>query len=375
MRALADPYGSFLPSLVYHDLRDRLAGRGASANARWGWLSRPATAGKLIWICCGTSRKSVRLGVELARALVAKRLDIMITLTYEAEYTDLLAPLERSVRIGWGFGPADYAGSINALWRRLRPFAVIIAGHAPRPNLVRVAAAARHSLLVAPPIPATGRFERTYPTHAAPCPGADSAPAADLDVLLTRLEVDTRLAAAIAAGGERRLWWWHGSDLIRALRFAALFRGHVAGDLLAMSGPVCATLAKIPGTQRLSDWDGGAIDTDRLLLADDPRCVSAIACAAGAHFAIAEPDALWQALAGGACVSTAASVDIPSRQLAAWVALIDDETDIALSWAALRADPFEARHAADASRRAFAAERRLAQNAILDLIDRVQGWQ
>ena len=377
MRALVDPYGSFLASLLYYDVCDRLRGRRAKANARWGRLARPAHAGKPIWICAGASRGSVRLGVELARAIVAKRPDVAVTLTFESEHPELLAPLERRARISFDYGPADYVGSINALWRRLAPFALIIAGHAPRRNLLAVAAVARHALLVAPPVAVAGNFERIYPTHAAPCPGATSAAAADLDTLLAQVEAEPRLAEAIGATTDRRLWWWHGADVTRALRFAALFRGHLPGEYLVMSGPVCAALAgEKDRTRCLSRWDGAPIGRDVLVLADDTRWFAALAaCAAAAHFAAPEQDALWQALAGGACVSTAGGAHIASPQLASTVGLLDDENDIALAWAAQRADPLKARDARDASRRAFAAERRRAQNAIADLMDRVLGWQ
>jgi hypothetical protein len=376
VRSLTDPYGNFLPSLLYHDVRDRLGGRRASANARWGWLSRPAQAGKLIWICAGASRNSVRLGVELARAIVARRLDVMVTLTFEAEHPDLLEPLARAVRINWGYGPADYVGSINALWRRLMPFALVIAGVTPRRNLLNVAAHARHALLVAPPRAVTGRFERIYPTHAAPCPSANSAPATDLDTLLTQAQVEPTFAAAVNGGRERKLWWWHGADAAQALRFVALFRGHLPGDLLFLSGPICSVLQDAPGKmERLSSWDRTPITQDALVLADEARWLPALgACAMGVHFATPDPDALWQALAGGAFVSTAGSVDVASPQLASSTGLFDDDTDVALSWAALRADPIKARIAADASRRAFWAERRLAQDVIGELLERVLKW-
>src|SRR5688572_19982607 len=111
VRALVDPYGSFLASLLYHDVCDRLRGRRAQANARWGRLARPAHAGKSVWICAGASRGSVRLGVELARAIVAKRPDVAVTLTFESEHPELLAPLGRRARISFDYGPADYVGS------------------------------------------------------------------------------------------------------------------------------------------------------------------------------------------------------------------------------------------------------------------------
>src|SRR5690606_5305095 len=141
---------------------------------------------------------SVRLGVELTRALVARRLDISALFTYEAEHADLLAPLARSPRIASGYGPADYVGSMHAVWRRLLPFGIVLAGVAPRPNLLALCETSRHALLVAPPVPAGGRFERIYPTHDAPVPGRWSAPQADFDVLLNTPAADAAPAAALA---------------------------------------------------------------------------------------------------------------------------------------------------------------------------------
>lgn len=373
VRALADPHGSFLAGLVYHDVRDRLSGRSAIANARWGRLARPAQAGRPVWICAGATRSSVRLAVELARAIVARRLDVTVTLTYEVEFPELLEALRHSVRISWGFGPADYAPSINSVWRRLTPFALVVAGTSPRRNLLAAAAGARHALLVAPPQPVSGPFERIYPTHAAPCPGANSAPAADLDTLLVEPPAGADLAEAI--GGPRRLWWWHGADAGQAMRFIALFRGHLPGERLVLSGPICRAFGAETAVLRLSAWEGTAISADTLLLADESRWYPAVAaCCAGAHFAAAEADALWQALAAGACASTAGSVDVAGPQLLGAATLLDDVNDIALSWAALRADPRAARIAAEASRRAFRTERRLAQEAIAEMLERVLAW-
>jgi hypothetical protein len=83
---------------------------------------------------------------------VARRLDVIVFLTDEAEFPDLIEPLQRSVRIDWCIGAADYAISIGTLWRRLTPFALIIARAAPRPYLLGIAAIARHALRVAAPV-------------------------------------------------------------------------------------------------------------------------------------------------------------------------------------------------------------------------------
>jgi hypothetical protein len=303
-------------------------------------------------------------------------LDVMVTLTYEHEYPDLLEPLTRAVRIGWGYGPADYVGSMNAIWRRLLPFALIVAGMSPRRNLLRVAAAARHALLVAPPTAVISGFERIYPTHAAPCPGPNSASPTDLDTLLTQAQIEPNFAAALNGGEERNIWWWHGCDRAQALQFVALFRGHLPGDLLCLSGPVCATFPDEPRKiQRLSTWERNPVATDTVLIADEPRWLPALsACAKAVHFATPDHDALWQALAGGAVASTAGAVDVASPQLATTVGLFESETDVAISWAQLRADTMNARIASDAARKAFWAERRLAQETISELLERVLRW-
>jgi len=373
---LADPCGRFLPALLYHDVSDRLKGQRARAEARWGRLSRPASTGKLLWIVSGDTRASVRLGVELARAIVARRPNLGVTFTFEVEYPDLLEPLERSSQIGCSFGPADYVGSMNAAWRRLLPFAIVLAGIAPRRNLARACIATRHALVIAPPAPVVGRFERIFPTHHAPCPGATSAPAADLDTLLIEVEAEANFARMANGARTRTLWWWHGSDSLAAKRLFALFRGHVDDGLLIVSGPACATLAHEPaGILALSAWDRTPIGSETLVLADDAVWLPAIAASAtAAHFAIEHSDALWQALASGAVVSAAGSVDIASPNAAAAIALGEDENDVIRAWSTLAADADHRGIAADASRRAYASERSLAQDAVTEILDRVQSW-
>jgi len=376
-RSLADPCGRFLPALLYHDVSDRLKGQRARAEARWGRLSRPDATGKLVWIVAGDTYESVRLGVELARAVIARRLDVSVLLTFETEYPDLLEPLARSARIAWGYGPADYVGSMNAVWRRLLPFAIVLAGVVPRRNLLRACEAARHAIAVAPPAPIAGHFERIYPSHHAPCPGVATAPASDLATLLVDTASDADFASMVNGGETRTLWWWHGDDPLAAKRLYALFRGHIAHGLLIVSGPACAALAGEPtGVQALSAWDRAPIGPDTLILADEAAWLPAIAASAtAAHFAVEHGDALWQSLAHGAVVSAAGSVDIASPDAAAAVALGEDENEVIRAWAKLAADADSLAIAADASRRAYAGERRVAHNVVTEILERVRSWR
>jgi hypothetical protein len=151
----------------------------------------------------------------------------------------------------------------------------------------------------------------------------------------------------------RGLWWWHGSDPAAAKRFFALFRGHLPGDLLFLSGPVCQALAPAENqVQALSTWERTPIAAGTLVLADDPVWLPAVAaCATGAHFARQDSDALWQALAGGASVSTVGAVDVASPHALGAVGLVEDENDVIRAWVRLGADPMERRIAADAAPR------------------------
>jgi hypothetical protein len=376
-KPLTDPCGRFLPGLVVHDLHDRMRGRSHRANARWGRLQRPAASGRLLWIVSGESGASVRLGVELTRALVARRLDISCLFTYEAEHPDLLAPLARCPRTAWGYGPADYVGAMHTVRRRLLPFGIVLAGIAPRPNLAALCAASRHALLVAPPLSVAGGFERIYPTPAAPCASAASAPAADLDVLMYRPRGKPETADAVIGAGARRLWCWHGDDPHFAKRLAALLRGHLPDDLLLVSGAACSPLALEPqGVLRMSEWARVPVESGTLLLADEPDWLQVLLPGmAGVHFATIDPDALWQALAAGAVASAATATQFANPRLDSAMLRADDENELIATWTRLSAAPELLVQASQTARAAHAAESRLAANNAAELIERVCRWQ
>jgi hypothetical protein len=375
--ALTDPCGRFLPALIVHDLRDRLHGRSRRANARWGRLERPDAQRRLLWIVSGAERASVRLGVELTRALVARRLDASALFTYEVEYPDLLAPLARSPRTGWGYGPSDYIGAVQAVWRRLVPFGIVVAGMAPRPNLSALCEANRHALLVAPPLPVSGRFERIYPSHAAPCTGGHCAPQSDFDVLLNTPEEDADSPRALIGAAARRLWWWHGADAAAARRMFALFRGHLPDDVLIVSGEACAALAlETQGVMPLSAWERVPAAPGTLVLADEPGWLKALAPHLSAiHLATDHADSLWQALAGGSIVSAPTAATLASPGIAAAVVRADDENDLIAAWMRLGADAGLRERTVHAARLAYNAENRLAVANATELIERVCRWQ
>jgi len=373
---VADPFGRCLPFLLLHDLADRISAQSARANARWGWLRRPTEGRRLVWIYAGASREGVRLGAELLHAIHETRLDVALVLTFEAEYPDLLAGLPSSPRVGHGFGPADYVGSLNAAWRRLAPLGVIAAGALPRRNLARAFGAMRHSLLVAPPDTAGLTVERVYPRHGQTWPGSSCASAADLSVLLTQAQVEPSMTAAAAAGGSRRLWWWHGDDSEAALRFVAMFRGHLREDSLFLGGPAVGALPKTAQcVLPISRWDRGPIAPGTCVMIDDPKWIPAVAAAStAAHLATRDDDACWQALACGLSLSCAPSIGSPSPVATRVTERLEDETAVLGAWQTLADDAATLRARSDDARRAFWQERRLAERVVGELLERVFAW-
>jgi hypothetical protein len=253
----------------------------------------------------------------------------------------------------------------------------VVAGVAPRPNLLALCEASRHALLVAAPRPVSGRFERIYPSHAAPCGGGPCAPQADFDLLLNAPAEDADAARALLGAAARRLWWWHGADARAAKRLFALFRGHLPHDVLIVSGAACAALAlESEAVVRLSAWERVPATPGTLVVADEPGWLEALAPSLSAiHLAAEDSDCLWQALAGGSIVTVPAQSRIASPHLAAAVLRAADENELIATWKRLGAEPQWREAASRASRQAYAVENRLAATNAAELIERVCRWQ
>jgi hypothetical protein len=366
-----DPFGSSLPVLLAHDLGDRLAGRGARANARWGLLSPPAPGGRLVWIAAGAARDSVRLAVELARALREKRLDLRLAVTLEQEHGDLPRALENLPMTGWGYAPCDRPAAVRRALARLAPLGLIFAGQAPRPNLAAASRGVRHRLLVDAAAPSGETFERVYPAADDQAPaGNDAAPAANLLTLVMPAQLEPNFVALATGGASRRLWWRHGdADGLR--EFLPRFRAAFAGDLLFVSGAAAANAAAVS----LAAWNREPFAASAVVAVDAPRWLPAIAAAcAGTHFEQRDDAALWQALAGGAAASAGPAVALPGRALEPTVERCAGTEAVLAAWRRLADSPAEARARRDAGRRTFWDQRRLAATVSDELLARVFDW-
>jgi hypothetical protein len=372
--ARLSPQGSFLPALFLHGVVDRLRGRRARANARWGFLHAPAPGGKRVWIRAGADRTAIRLAVATARALREKRRDVQLVLTFEEEYPDLLEPLAGLAKTGWGFAPCDHPRAVRRALARLAPLGVICVGVPPGPHLAAALRGNTHLLVVAA-AKSDCNPERVYPATEAQATGwpaaVPRAPRVDLLTLLTEAQVDPNFATLIAPGGEP-LWWWHGDDSVSARDFAHSFRADMPDSILFMSGGAAAAAGP---ALRLGQWDRTPLPPGTRVCVDEPRWLPAVAsCVRAAHLAAADRETLWQALAGGSAVSRGRAAVLPVAELATAAPVLADAADVLRRWREYRDNPIAARAAGDAARRAFWQERRRAAEVSTELLNRVFEW-
>lgn len=375
--SLFDPYGAFAPALLFHGLKDRLAGRPGQAVARWGHLRPPAATGKVIWVVGGRSPDSVKLGVELVRAIRAKRLDIRLVFTFEYEDTELLRKLEDAQKTGWGFGPSDHPRAVKRVWERFSPYGVIFAGTVPRPNLARVCAKLPRVLVVGASPPGGEFFpERAYPANdvqAAAWAGREAAPPVDFYSLLVEAQVDPNFRTLVNGAADRRLWWLHSDDGGYVEAFLPLMRQRFPGDVLFVSG-LGREIGQNSGF-RISRWDRQPMPAGVAVVVDEEKWLPAVAAACtAAHFQTMDARLLWQAMAGGSPVSCAPGISLPKADLAGVLGRLDKAADLADCWQDYAGDPIRARRDGDAARRRFWEERRLAGQINEELLQRVFEW-
>lgn len=394
----ASAYGSATLRLWYHGLRDRLAGRHARANARWGHLRAPADTGRVLWIHTGAAETSVRIGAELLGAIRQRRHDLRLVLTFEEDYPQALEKRLRGLKkIGYGYGPCDAPRAIRRSFERLDPFALLCVD-AVAPNLLREAQRRGvHSIAFNAPLSPdmAGRedaLEACYPrdarqaadwTASGRCPAIS--PPADPLSLLVEAQVEPTFRAVVSGTQAPGLAWmnlasmdefrpcaqaWRGSPLADA---SVLFVSVDTGTRAAASPP--AGLNAI----RLSTWDRTPLAPGTLVWVDEPRWYPALAVSSDfIHLASAPREVLWQALAGGVPVSFRALAAIPALahdgEGDAAFPCDPDLTEALARWAAYRADSMGARRQGDVGRRRFWEERRRSGRVLEQLLQRVYDW-
>ncbi len=366
-KSWTDPFGSNRLGLWLADRRDRKAGLMHRVAARWGWLKPMGERGKVVWIVAGAERDSVRLAVELLRAIRARRLDIRLVLTYEHEYPELLTLLDDCDKTGWGYAPCDHPQATARVLQRFAPFGVVLVGTQPRPNLLAALAGRPRLLAVNVPGQADFACERVYASNETAAALANQAPVADMRAILAEAQVDPNFKSLVNGNTERHLWWLHGADPGDADALAqALFR-LAPQDILFVSGerPQTAVIS-------ISGWNREPPAGGSVMWVDDNKWLPAIAAAVtAAHLARFDAAVLWQAMAGGAALSRASGMRLPKAALAE---AVPKAADIAALWHGYRDAPIAVRKQGDTARRLFWQERRLAESVSRELVERVFEW-
>ncbi len=372
-----DPYGANRLALWLADWRDRMAGNRARIAARRGWLKPPQVSGKVMWLVAGQTRESVRLAVELMRAIRDRRLDFRLVLTFEEDYPELLKPLDDMAKTGWGYGPAAHPQYLARAVQRLEPFAVLFAGVTPRPAWAAALREVKHVLLVdVPHVPADLRIERAYPFTAEQGQrfSADHcAPVVDMTCQLADANVDPNFRSALVGGNEGRLWWVHSQSEARIRVLQEQWRHAFPRDYLLLSGPPAGASA-LHGAQSLSGWNREPLLPGSVVWVDDPRWLPAVAASSTAIW-LEQPEraVLWQAMAGGSAVSLSPDSPLPKPGLQQALPCHTPDELIEL-WQSYAANPIMARQAGDKVRRAYWDERRLAGEVTTELVERVFEW-
>lgn len=380
-------YGSNRVGLWYHGLRDRLRGDHARANARWGYLRPPQGRGKLVWVKAGATRSSVRVAVELLRAIRERRLDVRLVLTFERDYPDLLEERVEGLRkTGLGYGPSDAPRAVRRTFERMQPFALICVDHGAGPNTLREAQRRGVHTVAYLTEPGSETVEAAYPLDRDQARrwerterAGHVAPAADPLAQLVESQVEPTFRALVRGEAEPALAWAHVDDerMLGALREA--WRASASGkeSILFASSDRPAVLTSVPQdatVRRLSEWDRQPIAAGTLVIVDEPRWSPALAVSSDAIY-IAGSDRFmrWQALAGGMPVCFSKADYRPSEAPEALPADVSPAEFLAL-WSAYLADPMRARRLGDAGRRRFWEERRRSADVVEDLLQRVYDW-
>lgn len=372
-----------LPGLWCRDLRDRLRGNAARANARWGFLSAPPGPGRLIWIKAGADDDSLLLGAELTRAIRRKRLDVRLAFTFERDSPLIASYVQGLKGVGVGYGPIERRSAIARVVSRFAPLGVVFAGVAPGPIFGEtLAARGVHGVVVAAAPRRDGRIGAAYPANPGQAHAWESAhaastiaPPADPLALLVEAQIDPNFKTLVAGGRDVHLWWLQGMSATTAVEPWNAFPLRER-SILFVSGASGGTGSG--AFARMSEWRRGPIAPGTVMVIDDPRWHPAIAASATAVHLIQPSRAVfWQALSGGCPVTlgdAGARTYLNDAVDPDALPVVADLASVFARWQQDAEQVIVARRRGDALRRVFWQERRRAGERSDQLLRHVYDW-
>ncbi|MBU2755074.1 hypothetical protein HFU84_09035 [Acidithiobacillus sp. CV18-2] len=378
-------YGASYWRARWASWQDARTGRLAQANARLGGLKLPGDRGPVLWLQGGSGHDDLRLGVELCRAISDKRRDLRMILTFEREDATLFPESTAGIeRLGYGFGPCAHPRALATTLERLRPLRYLGLGRVPSPTLARLLGEKSTPALAiaAPPTGAVGltpweavypRSQRQYQQWESLARDVGLQEPVDFLTLVTVAQVEPNFRNLILGSQGDALFWVTGLQArdwptwIAAWQNSPLRRR----GLLFLEGVGAA--ASLPV---LSTWRREPVEVGSILRVDEARWHPALAAACDAvHLLAVGNMQLWQIFAGGRPLSQGlglqwalpSTLTVEPRQLAQPAAVLQH-------WASVLAEPIAAREEADAYRRYFWQERRVAGERLPEFLQRVFDW-
>ncbi|WP_348550417.1 hypothetical protein [Acidithiobacillus sp.] len=378
-------YGSNTWRARWASWQDARAGRLAQANARLGGLKLPGDRGPVLWLQGAERSDDLRLGVELCRAISEKRRDLRMILTFEQEDPALFPEATAGIeRLGYGFGPCAHPRALSTTLERLRPLRYLGLGRNPSPALAGLLRERKIPALAVAAAPSKGaentpweavlpRSQAQYRSWQALCDRPVLQEPVDFLTLVTVAQVDPNFRNLILGSQGDALFWVTGlqagdwSEWLAAWQASPL---RVRG-LLFLEG--AGAPASLP---RLSRWQRDLQPVGTVLQVDEARWYPALAAACDAvHLRAASTTQIWQIFAGGRPLSRypGQSWDLPDTPATLPVEWATPQ-EVLQHWQRILADPIAAREEADAYRRFFWQQRRLAGERLAEFLQRVFDW-
>lgn len=371
-----------LLSIIRQDIRDRLSGEKARANARWGWVSPPPGNSKLIWLRAGASRDSVLLAAGLLAAIRQKRLDARLVLTYEQEYPDILAQFLAGVnKMGFGYACANHVKTESTMLARLQPFAIIFCGAAANSGIARALEKRTVPHLI--DFQTSNSLGLPVELGIPRCRDVDSDQCYEAMTLLMQAQVDKQFSVTLNGQTERNLFLlnlaietdiepflkqWLDSSLAESARLCL--------NPLDYSPRAITKLQKSvnrAGLQSmlLSEWDRTPIGDKMICILDEWRWYAATASSSLAiHLEQADDAQFWQSMASASLITGSDVTALPINLALPRVSL----SELPKFWVESSQNPFQCRKTGDENRRVFWDYRRQAQQAVDDLLQKVFDW-
>lgn len=391
-------YGSSFWPLLWNGLLDRLKGDHARANARWGHLqSLSEQQKKVVWIKCGSDLLSIKLALGLLQSIRQKRYDLLLLLTFEEEYAELITTAVQGLKgVVIAYGPCDHPRAVKRVLQRIKPLGVILVEPQHDKNLLLALGKQQSHVLVVGEMSATQvnpAIEAIYPQTKQQQVLLNEKnktqliPAADLLTLLTHAHVEPVLKGSISNGELWCFYWLHGVAIKQLTTLLDNWKNSSLSEqgILFISASQLESSVKLKQSIEqqaftvisLDQWQTTELKQGLVVLVDSWQWAVKVAASVSAlHLLDYQRDLYWLGLSLGSNLSLSPQA---AKQCAYAEELNEQQAVAEISqllhtWQLQQSNPFASRKRVDWQRNRFWQERRAAQLQVDELLTRVFDW-